>query len=96
MSERNGDVADRLRRVEGQVRGIARMVEERRDCPEIVTQLSAVHGALDEVERLLLREHLRGLLGALARPTDGAERERRIAAILSALGARTAREGAQR
>ena len=39
----------RLRRLEGQVRGIQRMVEERRDCHEIITQLAAVRSAVDQV-----------------------------------------------
>lgn len=85
-SARNGGVADRLRRVEGQVRGIERMVEEGRYCPEILTQLSAVRGALDEVERILLREHLRGCLVRLTKAVGPAEREQRIGEILAALG----------
>ncbi|MDC0359318.1 metal-sensitive transcriptional regulator [Acidimicrobiales bacterium] len=41
------DVIKRLRRLEGQIRGIQRMVEERGQCRDIVTQLSAAKGALD-------------------------------------------------
>lgn len=48
----------RLRRVEGQVRGIQKMIEEERYCPDILMQISAVHESLRSVERLLLRNHL--------------------------------------
>ena len=49
----------RLRRVEGQIRGIQKMVEEDRYCADVLTQLSAVHEALRCVGRELLRNHLR-------------------------------------
>ena len=49
----------RLRRIEGQVRGLQRMVEEDRYCADILTQLSSVHEALRSVERELMRNHLR-------------------------------------
>ncbi|MEO8724479.1 MAG: metal-sensitive transcriptional regulator [Acidobacteriaceae bacterium] len=48
----------RLKRIEGQVRGIGRMIEEERYCPEVMMQLSAVHESLRAVGRLLLRNHL--------------------------------------
>ena len=49
----------RLRRVEGQIRGIQKMVEEDRYCADILGQLSAVHEALRAVGRELMRNHLR-------------------------------------
>lgn len=49
----------RLRRIEGQVRGLQRMVEEERYCADILTQLSSVQEALRAVGRELLRNHLR-------------------------------------
>ena len=48
----------RLSRIEGQVRGIARMVEEDRYCIDVVTQLSAVRAALRRVEEEVLRDHV--------------------------------------
>src|SRR5690606_5015983 len=47
----------RLKRAEGQVRGIARMVEEDKYCIEILTQVSAAQAALDKVAMKLLRDH---------------------------------------
>jgi DNA-binding FrmR family transcriptional regulator len=48
----------RLKRAEGQIRGIQKMVEEERYCPDILTQMSAIHESLRAVERILLRNHL--------------------------------------
>ena len=49
----------RLRRIEGQIRGIQKMVEEDRYCADILTQVAAVHEALRGVGRELMRNHLR-------------------------------------
>lgn len=48
----------RLKRIEGQVRGLQRMIEEERYCPDVLTQISAVHESLRSVGRLMLRNHL--------------------------------------
>lgn len=49
----------RLRRIEGQVRGLQKMVEEDRYCPDILMQISSVHEALRAVGKALLRNHLK-------------------------------------
>ncbi|MGE5927249.1 MAG: metal-sensitive transcriptional regulator [Gemmatimonadota bacterium] len=49
----------RLRRIEGQVRGLQKMVEEDRYCTDIMTQIASVHEALRGVSRELMRNHLR-------------------------------------
>jgi DNA-binding FrmR family transcriptional regulator len=48
----------RLRRIEGQVRGIARMVEQERYCIDIITQIQAVRAAITRVEEELLHDHV--------------------------------------
>ena len=48
----------RLRRIEGQVRGLQRMIEDERYCPDVLQQMSAVHESLRGVEQVLLRSHL--------------------------------------
>lgn len=64
----------RLRRIEGQVRGLQKMVEEDRYCADIMTQISSVHEALRAVGRELMRNHLRHCAaGAIA--AGGAEGE---------------------
>ncbi len=55
-------IVARLRRVEGQIRGLQRMVDEGRDCSEIVTQLSAARAALDRVGNVIVSSGLRGCL----------------------------------
>ena len=50
----------RLTRIEGQVRGIARMIEGERYCIDVLTQVAAVHAALDAVTARLLEDHTRG------------------------------------
>ena len=57
-SDIKASCAKRLSRIEGQVRGIARLVEEDRYCIEIVTQASAVRAALRRLEEEILRDHL--------------------------------------
>ena len=56
IKERN---TNRLRRIEGQVRGLQKMIEEDRYCADILTQLSSVHEALRAVARELMRNHLK-------------------------------------
>ena len=53
------DLLNRLKRIEGQVRGLQRMLEEDAFCPEILTQASAVNSALNSFCRVLLTSHLR-------------------------------------
>lgn len=57
-SARKDDYAQRLRRIEGQVRGIARMIDDDKYCIDILTQISAVNNALQAVALALLDEHL--------------------------------------
>ena len=63
----------RLRRIEGQVRGLQRMVEEDRYCADIMTQISSVHEALRSVGRELMRNHLRHCAASAIR--SGGEQE---------------------
>lgn len=55
-------IVARLRRVEGQIRGLQRMVDEGRDCAAIVTQLSAARAALDRIGNVIVSSGLRGCL----------------------------------
>lgn len=50
----------RMRRVEGQARGIQKMIEEDRYCPEIIQQLTALSHAADQVALILLQDHIEG------------------------------------
>ncbi len=71
-------IGARLRRVEGQIRGIARMLEEGRACEDVVTQLMAVRSGIDTAGALILDTHLEGCLG-------GGDEAERIAALREAM-----------
>ena len=73
---------NRLSRVEGQVRGIARMVEQDRYCVDILTQLHAVRAAVRRVETELLRTHLEHCVADAMTSGDAAERDRKIAELI--------------
>jgi CsoR family transcriptional regulator, copper-sensing transcriptional repressor len=51
-------LVNRLSRIEGHIRGIKTMVQDGRDCPDLLVQIAAVRGALDRVARMILDEHL--------------------------------------
>ena len=68
IKERN---LKRLRRIEGQVRGLQKMVEEDRYCADIMTQISSVHEALRAVGRELMRNHLKHCATAAIKDGDG-------------------------
>jgi Uncharacterized protein conserved in bacteria len=71
IKERN---LKRLRRIEGQVRGLQKMVEEDRYCADVMTQIASVHEALRSVGRELMRNHLRHCASAAIRSgSDEAE-----------------------
>lgn len=72
IKERN---LKRLRRVEGQVRGLQRMVEEERYCADILTQISSVHEALRSVGRELVRNHLKHCAASAIRGGEMREAE---------------------
>ena len=68
--EIKSDNLTRLRRIEGQVRGIQGMVEEDRYCADILTQISSIHEALRAVSRELMRNHLRHCVSSAIRAGD--------------------------
>lgn len=80
------EVRARLKRVAGQIQGLERMVQEERYCIDLLTQLSAVRGALHEVALILLRGHLETCVTEVMKSGEPEERERTIDEILSALG----------
>ena len=65
------DVLPRLRRIEGQIRGISRMVESRRYCIDIVQQLTAARKALDQVSLKIMNQHIGTCVSDAIRNQDG-------------------------
>jgi len=57
----------RMKKIEGQSRGIQRMIEENRYCLDIVQQLTALSGAIDEVSFLILKDHISGCVANAVR-----------------------------
>lgn len=66
----------RLRRIEGQVRGIQKMIEDERYCADVLVQISAVHESLRGVAQLLLRNHLKYCATDAIKSSDSSRRER--------------------
>ncbi len=72
-------LAARLARVEGQVRGVARMVEDDRYCIDVLTQINAIRAALDKVALGLLDDHARHcIIGGHGGPTDPDEQVKEL------------------
>ena len=80
----------RLSRIEGQVRGLMRMVEEERYCIDIVTQIAAVRAALRRVEEEVLRDHISHCVEHAIVSGNAADQRRKIKEIMDVLS-RTSR-----
>lgn len=76
----------RLKRIEGQVRGLGRMVEDDRYCIDIVTQISAVRAALRRVEEEVLRDHVAHCVEGAIASGNHAEQRRKIAELMEVVG----------
>ena len=78
----------RLSRIEGQVRGVARMVEEDRYCIDVITQVRAVRAALDKVEQEILHDHLQHCVVHAFHGDDERERQTKIDELMEVLDSR--------
>ena len=76
----------RLSRIEGQVRGIARMLEQDRYCIDVVTQIGAVRAALRRVEEEILRDHVAHCVEHAIVSGDKADQRRKIAELMDVVG----------
>lgn len=76
---------NRLNRIEGQVRGVARMVEEDRYCIDVLTQLQAVRAALAKVETEMLRDHLSHCIESAIVSGDADEQRSKAAELIQLL-----------
>lgn len=71
MRANKGALRKRMNRIEGQVRGIAKMIEDDRYCIDVLNQVSAVQSALDALALLLLEHHLHGCVQHAVRSGEG-------------------------
>ena len=86
QTETKTAVAKRLNRVEGQVRGLSRMVADDRYCIEIVTQISAVRAALRRIEENVLQDHVAHCVEAAIRSGKADDQRRKVAELMEVLG----------
>jgi DNA-binding FrmR family transcriptional regulator len=75
----------RLSRIEGQVRGLRKMVEEDRYCIDVLTQVSAVQSALQSVALLLLRDHTQHCVAEAIRSGEGSDEVRELSEAVERL-----------
>jgi len=78
-------VLNRLRRIEGQVRGLHRMVEEDAYCVDILTQVAAVQTAIEQVAICVLDGHVRGCVADAVAGDDRAEADSKLDELMAAV-----------
>ncbi|MBN9533254.1 MAG: metal-sensitive transcriptional regulator [Alphaproteobacteria bacterium] len=76
----------RLNRIEGQVRGLSKMIDEDRYCIDIITQIGAVRAALDRVEQEILRDHVGHCVENAIASGNKADQRQKIAELMDVLG----------
>jgi DNA-binding FrmR family transcriptional regulator len=82
-------VAGRLRRIEGQVGGLLRMVEEDRYCVDILTQINAVRAALHKVEEQILRDHVSHCVAGAFAGGDPVEQRHKVEELVDTIARMT-------
>ena len=75
----------RLSRIEGQVRGLTRMIAEDRYCIDVITQIAAVRAALRRVEEAILEDHVSHCVEHAIRSGDGTEQRQKINELIEVL-----------
>ncbi|SFS69242.1 metal-sensitive transcriptional regulator [Marininema halotolerans] len=81
--EYNDDVKKRLRRIEGQVRGVLRMIEEEKDCKDVVSQLSAIRSAVDRSLTYIVTHNLEQCLREELAKGEDAQTEKLLQEAMS-------------
>ena len=81
-----GSCRKRLARIEGQVRGLSRMVERDRYCIDIVTQIAAVRAALRRVEEEILSDHVAHCVDHAIKSGNKADQRRKVAELMDVMG----------
>jgi DNA-binding FrmR family transcriptional regulator len=89
MKPDRAKLLNRLHRIEGQVRGLTRMLEEDRYCIDVLTQVRAVKAALARVETMMLQDHLHHCIEGAIVSGDAAEQRKKAAELIELLGRST-------
>lgn len=79
---------NRLSRIEGQVRGVSKMIEEDRYCIDVVRQVQAIKAALTGLEKLLLDQHIDTCVETALKSDDVSERRAKVEELVAVLGGR--------
>jgi len=79
------EVTDRLARIEGHVRGLKKMVEENKPCPEILIQIAAIRAALNKVSRIIIEDHVETCMKEAAASGESAQYLEELKEALSKL-----------
>lgn len=79
-------VQERLKKIEGQVRGVLKMVEEERYCMDILAQTRAVAAAVRRVEDIIMRQHLQSCVTESMRSDNKADKDQKIGEIMEMIG----------
>jgi DNA-binding FrmR family transcriptional regulator len=85
QGEMKDDVLKRLNRIEGQIRGIHRLIEQEVYCVEVMQQIASVHQALRGVEKMLMKNHLQRCVTEALRSGEEAEAERAYGEIMDVI-----------
>lgn len=86
MKRDKSQLLNRLRRVEGQVRGLSGMLEDGRYCIDVLTQLRAVKAALTRVETIMLKDHLNHCIEHAIVSGDASDQRKKAAELIELLG----------
>ena len=82
MKPRHPDCLKRLARIEGQVRGVARMIEDERYCIDILTQIQAIKAALKKVESAILKDHADHCVVMAMKSGDEADQQQKFGELI--------------
>ena len=80
------EILARLKKVEGQVRGIQKMLEDRRYCIDVVMQLAAAESALHSVAEIILKNHLETCVLSAFRSNDEGDRQEKVDELMRVYG----------
>lgn len=84
-SLKHGNSLERLKRIEGQVKGIIKMVEQDKYCIDIINQMSAVKGALNKVALQILQNHVESCVTEAVKNSDEQEKDEKIGELIETI-----------
>jgi DNA-binding FrmR family transcriptional regulator len=86
MTKMNPKLVARISRIEGQVRGVARMIEDERYCIDILTQIQAIKAALKRVEEEVLKEHAASCVASAIKSGNAKDQQKKFSELVDLIG----------